>query len=49
MQDGPISPSDYILKCLSIGTRKTINFPFVLTGNSMAIDIPIYKHITNRL
>ena len=49
MQDGTISPSDYTLKCLSIGTHKTINFPFVLTGNLMAIHIPIYKHITNRL
>ena len=37
------------LKCLSVGTPKTINFPFVPIGNLMVLDVPIYKHFINRL
>ena len=37
------------LKCLSIGTPKTINFPFVPNGKLMNFRCPITKHIINRL
>ena len=30
------------LKCLSIGTPKTINFPFVPNGKLMVLDVPIF-------
>ena len=32
------------LKCLRIGTPKTINFPFVPNGKLMMIGVPIFKH-----
>ena len=37
------------LKCLSIGTPKTINFPFVPNGKLMVLDVPIFEHIIIRL
>ena len=37
------------IKCLSIGTPKTINFPFVPDGNLMILDVPIFEHIIIRL
>ena len=30
------------IKCLSIGTPKTINFPFVPNGKLMVLDVPIF-------
>ena len=30
--------------CLSIGTPKTINFPFVPNGKLMVLGVPIFKH-----
>ena len=33
------------LMCLSIGTLKTINFPFVPNGKLMVLSVPIIKHI----
>ena len=33
------------LKCLSIGTPNTINFPFVPNGKLMVLGVPIFKHI----
>ena len=30
------------LKCLSIGTPKTINFPFVPNGKLMVLDVSIF-------
>ena len=33
------------LKCLNIGTPKTINFPFVPNGKLMILGVPIFKHI----
>ena len=33
------------LKCLDIGTTKTIIFPFVPNGILMFLDVPIFKHI----
>ena len=33
------------LKCLSIGTPKTINFPFVPNGKLMVLGVPIFEHI----
>ena len=30
------------LNCLSIGTSKTINFPFVPNGKLMVLDVPIF-------
>ena len=42
--------ADYhILKCLSIGTPKTINFPFVPNGKLMVLGVPIFEHIIIRL
>ena len=32
------------LKCLSIGTPKTINFPFVSNGKLKFLDVPILKY-----
>ena len=32
------------LKCLSIGTPKTINFPFVPNGKLMFLGVPVLKH-----
>ena len=40
--------SDY-LKCLSIGTPKTINFPFVPNGKLMVLGVPISEHLMIRL
>ena len=37
------------LKCLSIGTPKISNFPFVLNGKLMILGVPIFKHIIMRL
>ena len=37
------------LKCLSIGTPKIINFPFVSNGKLMILGVPIYKQIIMRL
>ena len=31
--------------CLSIGTSKTINFPFGTNGKLMVLGVPIPKHI----
>ena len=31
--------------CFSIGSPKTINFPFVSNGKLMIIGVPIFKHI----
>ena len=39
----------YTLKCLSIGTPKTINFPFVSHGKLMVLGVPIFKYIIMRL
>ena len=39
----------FTLKCLSIGTPKTINFPFVPNGKLMVLDVPIFEHIIIRL
>ena len=39
----------YTLKCLSIGTPKIINFPFVSNGKLMFLGVPIFKHIVMRL
>ena len=35
----------YTLKCLSIGTPKTINFPFVPNGKLMVLGFSIFEHI----
>ena len=37
------------LKCLNIGTPKTINFPFVPNGKLMILGVPIFEHIIIRL
>ena len=37
------------LKCLSIGTPKIINFPFVSNGKLMILGVPIFKQIIMRL
>ena len=37
------------LMCLSIGTPKTINLPFVSNGKLMILGVPIFKHIIMRL
>ena len=39
----PLLPNT--LKCLSIGTPKIINFPFVSNGNLMILGVPIFKQI----
>ena len=39
----------FILKCLSIGTPKTINFPFVPNGKLMVLSVPIFELIGIRL
>ena len=33
------------LTCLSIGTSKTTDFPFVSNGKSLILSVPIFKHI----
>ena len=38
-----------MLKCLNIGTPKTINFPFVPNGKLMILGVPIFEHIILRL
>ena len=40
---------DATLKCLNIGTPKTINFPFVSNGKLMIFGVPIFEHIIIRL
>ena len=40
-----LQASHYTLKCLSIGTPKIINFPFVSNGKLMFLGVPIFKHI----
>ena len=37
------------LKCLSIGTPKIINFPFVSNEILMILGVPIFNHIIIRL
>ena len=37
------------LKCLSIGTPKAINFPFVSNEKLMFLGVPVCKHIVMRL
>ena len=37
------------LKCLSIGTHKAINFPFVSNEKLMFLGVPVFKHIVMRL
>ena len=37
------------LMCLSIGTPKAINFPFVSNEKLMFLAVPVFKHITMRL
>ena len=37
------------LKYLSIGTPKTINFPFVPNGKLMVLGVPVFEHIIVRL
>ena len=32
------------IKCLGIGTPKTLNFPFVQNGKLMVLGVPIFKH-----
>ena len=39
----------YTLKCLCIGTPKTINFPFVPNGKLIVLGVPIFEHIIIRL
>ena len=39
----------YTLKCLSIGTPKTINFPFVPNEKLMVLGVSIFEHIKIRL
>ena len=41
MQNGRVVSSATTLKCLSIGTPKTVNFPFVPNGKLMVLDVPI--------
>ena len=31
--------------CFSIGTPKTVKFPFVPNGKLMVLGVPIFKHI----
>ena len=35
------------LKCLSIGTPKIINFPFVSNGKLTVLCVPVFNHIIN--
>ena len=37
------------LKCLSIGTPKAINFPFISNEKLMFLGVPVFKHIVMRL
>ena len=37
------------LKCLSIETPKTFNFPFVPNGKLVVLGVPIFEHIIIRL
>ena len=37
------------LKCISIGTPKTINFPFVQNGKLTVLGVPIFEHLIIRL
>ena len=37
------------LNCLSIGTPKAINFPFVSNEKLMFLGVPIFKHIVMML
>ena len=41
--------ADNTLKCLSIRTPKTINFPFVPNGKLMVLGVPIFEHIISSL
>ena len=43
------SQSCLALKCLSIGTAKAINFPFVSDEKFMYLAVPVFKHIVMRL
>ena len=42
-------PLFYTLKCLSIGTPKTINFPFVPNGKLMVLGVRLFEHMMIRL
>ena len=37
------------LKCLNIGTPKTINFPFVPNGKLIILGVSIFEHLIIRL
>ena len=37
------------LKCLSIGTSKAINFPFVSNEKLMFLGVQVFKHIVMRV
>ena len=37
------------LKCLSIGTPKAVNFPFVSNEKLMFLSVPVFNHIVMRL
>ena len=37
------------LKCISIGTPKAINYPFVSNEKLMFLGVPVFKHIVMRL
>ena len=39
----------FTLKCLSIGTPKAINFPFVSNEKLNFLGVPVFKHIIMRL
>ena len=46
LTDGSLSVT---LKCLSIGTPKAINFPFVSNEKIVFLGFPVFKHIVMRL
>ena len=43
MWEGMLEENNW--KCLSIGTPKTSNFPFVPNGKLLVLGVPIFKHI----
>ena len=43
------APCLITLQCLSIGTHKTINFPFVPNEKLMVLGVTIFEHIIIRL
>ena len=42
-------PEQCTLKCLSIGTPKAINFPFISNEKLFFLGVPVLKHIVMRL